>query len=133
AVLRAMTHDDVNHTGATHPMLTGKPSPRPDAPLNDDWPSYGSVLARLGRGQGPLPPFVSMMPRVPDGAPRFVEQSHGRGAGWLGPRYGPMRIDADASLPGYQVADFNLHADVPAPRADRRQALLRQLDRRRRG
>jgi uncharacterized protein (DUF1501 family) len=40
-----------------------------------------------------------------------------------------MRIDADASKPGYQVADFTLHADVPRERADRRQALLRDLDR----
>src|SRR5437870_6193545 len=86
-VIRSMTHTDVNHTTATHHLLTGRPSP--PGPLADDWPNYGAVLARLGRGTGPLPPYVSMMPVVPDGAPRFVEESHGQGAGVLGPIYNP--------------------------------------------
>jgi hypothetical protein len=86
------------------------------------------VLAKLGRGTGPLPPFVSMMPAVPDGAPRFVEQSHGQGAGWLGPVYEPMRIDADASKPDYRVGEFDLHADVPNERQNRRHALLGSID-----
>jgi uncharacterized protein (DUF1501 family) len=133
AVLRAMTHDDVNHTTATHYLLTGQALPRRGAALSEDAPHYGSVLAHLGRGRGPLPPFVSMMPEVPNGAPRFVEQSHGQGAGWLGPLFDPMRIDQDASKPTYRVADFALRADVPAARLHRRQALLRQLDGQRRG
>src|ERR1700683_2743104 len=91
ALVRSMTHNDVDHTKATHFLLTGKPGP-PGA-LSDDWPSYGAILAKLGRGRGLLPPFVSMMPAVPNGSPRFVEQSHGQGAGWLGSVYNPMRID----------------------------------------
>lgn len=128
AVIRSMTHGDVDHTGATHPLLTGHDLPRRGAPRAEDWPGYGAVLARLGRGKGPLPPFVSMMPKVPDGAPRFVEESHGQGAGWLGPLYEPLRIDADASKPDYRVADFALRADLPAERAGRRRALLRDLE-----
>jgi uncharacterized protein (DUF1501 family) len=129
AVLRSMTHPEVDHTVATHFLLTGRAVPRRGASRAEDWPSYGAVLAKLGRGTGPLPPFVSMMPKVPDGAPRFVEESHGQGAGFLGPLYEPMRIDADASQPDYQVADFHLHADVPLQRTERRRALLHDLDR----
>jgi uncharacterized protein (DUF1501 family) len=132
AIVRSLTHTDVDHTAATHFLLTGRAVPNRSAPESEDWPGYGAVLSYLGRGRGLLPPFVSMMPRVPNGAPRFVEQSHGRGAGWLGPRYAPMRIDEDASLAGYRVGDFALHADVPAARLDRRRALLRQVDRQRR-
>jgi uncharacterized protein (DUF1501 family) len=127
AVIRSMTHNDVDHTTATHYQLTGRPVPRRGAGLAEDWPGYGAVLARLGRGRGPLPPFVSMMPKVPNGAPRFVESSHGQGAGWLGPLYEPLRIDADASLPDYRVGAFDLHADVPRERSQRRRALLRDL------
>ncbi len=127
-IIRSMTHGDVDHTTATHQLLAGRPVPRRGAPLEEDWPTYGAVLARLGRGKGPLPPFVSMMPRVPDGAPRFVESSHGQGAGWLGPHWEPLRIDADASKPDYRVGDFELRADVPLERTDRRRALLRQID-----
>src|SRR5262249_46188720 len=117
ALIRSMTHNDVNHLTATHYLLTGKPAP--DGPLGDDWPSYGALLAKLGRGRGPLPPFVSMMPGAPGGAPRFVEQSHGRGAGWLGPFYTPMRTDAAASPPDYCGGGLALHAELsPARTAD---------------
>src|SRR5438445_9318357 len=106
ALVRSMTHNDVNHVTAPHMLLTGRPTP--GGALADDFPSIGAVLSRLGRGSGPLPPFVSMMPVVPNGAPRFVEQTHGQGAGWLGPLYQPMRIDADASLPDYRVGELAL-------------------------
>jgi hypothetical protein len=129
AIIRSMTHGEVDHTTATHFLLTGREQPRRGAPRAEDWPSYGGVLAKLGRGRGPLPPFVTLMPKVPDGAPRFVEESHGQGAGWLGPVYDPLRIDADPAGANYHVADFNLHADVPLARSNRRQALLRDLDR----
>jgi hypothetical protein len=126
ALIRSMTHDNVDHTRATHFLLTGKPPTA--ATLSDDWPSYGAILSKLGRGRGPLPPFVSMMPVVPNGAPRFVEQSHGQGAGWLGPLFNPMRIDADASLPDYRVGEFALSADLTHVRTGGRQQLLRSID-----
>jgi hypothetical protein len=128
AVVRSVTHDNVDHTAATHYLLTGRDVPSRNAPASEDWPGYGAIMSYLGRGQGPLPPFVSMMPVVPNGAPRFVEESHGRGAGWLGPQYGPLRIDADANLPTYNVGEFSLHADVPSPRVQERHDLLNQLD-----
>jgi len=132
ALIRSLTHDDVNHTTATHYQLTGRKLPRPGAQRSEDWPSYGAVLSRFGHGKGPLPAFVSMMPKVPNGAPRFVEESHGQGAGWLGPLHDPMRIDADASLPGYTVGDFALSADVPLVRTEQRRTLLDRLDAQRR-
>lgn len=130
-LVRSMTHNDVNHTTATHHLLTGKPAP--PGQLSDDWPNYGAILSKLGRGQGPLPPYVSMMPVVPDGAPRFVESSHGQGAGWLGPLHNPMRIDADASKPDYRVGEFALSADTPTGRMDERATLLERLDKQVRG
>jgi uncharacterized protein (DUF1501 family) len=126
-LIRSMTHADMNHLTATHHLLTGKPAPA--GPISDDWPNYGSVLAKLGRGRGPLPPYVSMMPVVPGGAPRFVEKSHGQGAGWLGAVYNPMRIDADASSPDYRVADFAPGPELPADRLRGRERLLQALDR----
>ena len=135
AILRSVTHGDVNHTTAPHWLLTGKPSPRGEGDTRtEDWPNYGAVLARLGRGKGPLPPYVSMMPVVPPphGAPRFVESTHGQDGGWFGPLYHPMRIDADASQPGYRVGEFDLRTDVPTTRADDRRSLLAQLDRQKR-
>jgi uncharacterized protein (DUF1501 family) len=86
------------------------------------------VLSKLGRGEGPLPPYISMMPVVPDGAPRFVEESHGQGAGLLGPLFNPLRIDADASKPDYRVGEFSPRPELNPDRARDRQALLRSID-----
>jgi uncharacterized protein (DUF1501 family) len=130
ALIRSMTHDDVDHTSATHFLLTGRANPR--GALSDDWPNFGAIMAMLRRGHGALPPNVSMMPVVPNGAPRFVEQSHGQGAGWLGPLFNPMRIDADGSRPDYHVGELALHADLTALRTGGRQRLLTDLERQQR-
>src|SRR5919201_78641 len=45
ALIRSMTHNDVDHTTATHFLLTGRGVPRRGAARAEDWPSYGSVLA----------------------------------------------------------------------------------------
>ena len=127
AVIRSMTHGDVNHLTGTHYLLTGQPPPPVDD-LRRDWPSLGSVLARLGRGREPLPPFVSMRPELENDVPRFVEQSHGQFAGWLGSAYDPLTIDADPSQPDYRVGEFELLEDVPETRLDERQSLLTALD-----
>lgn len=128
ALIRSMTHPDVDHTSATHFLLTGRDRPNRNAPIAEDWPNYGAVLSYLGRGKGALPPYVSMMPVVPNGAPRFVESSHGQGAGWLGPRFNPMRIDADASGPDYKVGELDLRVELGAGRLDDRRELQKKLN-----
>jgi len=80
-------------------------------------------MSQLNRGQGPLPPFVSMMPEVVNGSPRFVEQSHGSEAGWLGPQYAPLRIDDDGSKSDY-LGEFALKANLPDGRMGDRRGLL---------
>jgi hypothetical protein len=125
-LIRSMTHTDVNHITAPHMLLTGRTAPA--GALADDWPNYGAVLAKMGRGRGPLPPYVSMMPVVPNGAPRFVEETHGQAAGILGPVYNPMRIDSDASRPDYRVGEFEPRADVSESQLRDREGLLRSLD-----
>lgn len=127
AVIRSMTHGNVDHTTSTHYLLTGQPPPQ-TSDLRKDWPHVGSVMSRLGWGRAPLPPFVSMRPKLENDVPRFVEQSHGQFAGWLGPTYDPLTIDADPSRDDYRVGDFELLTDVPSTRLDERQALLTALD-----
>ena len=127
AIIRSMTHSDVDHTSATHFLLTGRDRLNRSAPIAEDWPNYGAILSYLGRGNGLLPPYVSMMPVVPNGAPRFVESSHGQGAGWLGPKYNPMRIDSDASSSEYKVGELDLRQELASGRLDERRALQKNL------
>ncbi len=152
AIVRSMTHGDVNHTTATHYLLTGQPSPPParrwagarhhragggallqqGAELRHDWPALGSVLAKLGRGHGPLPPYITMRPKLENDVPRFVEESHGQTAGWLGQSFDPLIIDADPSRSDYRVGDFSLPAEISARRLDDRKSLLTHIDDQRR-
>ncbi len=127
AIIRSMTHTNVDHTTATHYLLTGKP-PIPSGDLRKDWPHIGAVLAKLGRGRDPLPPFVSMRPKLENDVPRFVEQSHGQFAGWLGPTWDPLTIDADPSRADYRVGEIEPLDEVPAARMNRRRSLLSSLE-----
>ncbi len=128
ALIRSMTHGDVNHTTATHFLLTGQ-APPPVDDLSRDWPSIGSVLTHLNHGRPPLPTHVSMRPTVPNGAPRFVEQSHGQFGGWLGETVKPLTIDANPGLPDYRVGDFDRLPEIDGGRLGRRRSLLDELDR----
>ncbi|MBI2827038.1 MAG: DUF1501 domain-containing protein [Planctomycetia bacterium] len=127
AIVRSMTHTNVDHTTATSFLLTGQPPPA-DTKLRSDWPHMGAVLAKLGRGRGPLPPFVSMRPKLENDVPRFVEESHGQFAGWLGQAYDPLTIDADPSRREYRVGDFELPAEISVPRFDGRRDLLTEVN-----
>jgi hypothetical protein len=127
AIIRSMTHSDVNHTTATHYLLTGQ-APRPTPDLRSDWPHMGAVLAKLGRGTDPLPPFVQMRPKMPGDVPRFVEESHGQLAGWLGPVWDPLTIDARPDLPDYRVGEFQLQAGLTRERLQSRKNLLGSLE-----
>jgi hypothetical protein len=137
AVIRSVHHGDVNHTTATHALLTGHPiGVRGESgPLAEDWPHFGAVLARRGQGKArsAMPPFVQMRPIVPapEGAPRFVEQSHGQGAGWLGSSWNPLTIDDDPNRPEYTgaVAAFRLPDDLAPSRLEDRQKLLGEVNR----
>ena len=127
AIIRSMTHSDVNHTSATHYLLTGK-SPPASPDLREDWPHIGAVLAKLGRGNGALPPFVSMRPKLQNTVPRFVEQSHGQFAGWLGQTWDPLTIDSDPAKPEYRVGEMQLLNGLSDQRMDRRRSLLGRLE-----
>jgi len=124
-----MTHNSGDHTPATHFLLTGEPPPR-DTDQRAQWPHLGAVLSAVGRGRGPLPPFVSMRPKLPNDVPRFVEQSQGQFGGWLGPLHDPLTIDADPSLPDYRVGELTLQPEISVSRLESRRELLANLDRR---
>lgn len=127
AIIRSMTHTDVNHTTATHYLLTGQPPPV-DNVLRHDWPNIGAVLAKLGRGKDPLPPFVQMRPKMPGDVPRFVEESHGQFGGWLGSTWDPLTIDVRPDLPDYRVGDFLLQEGISQQRMRERQSLLSTVE-----
>ena len=127
AIVRSMTHTDVDHLTSTHYLLTGQAPPK-TVELRGDWPHMGAVLSKLGRGKEPLPPFVSLRPKLDNDVPRFVEQCHGQSAGWLGQTYDPLSIDANPAEADYRVGNFDLPAEMTTARLDARKTLLSDLN-----
>jgi hypothetical protein len=127
-IVRSMTHNNADHTPSTHFLLTGMPPPPTDN-RRLQWPNMGSVLAKLGRGRGALPTTIAMRPKLENDVPRFVEQSQGTFAGWLGSLYDPMIIDQDPSRPNYRVDGLQLSPDISAQRLADRQLLRGELSR----
>ncbi|MBM4004933.1 MAG: DUF1501 domain-containing protein [Planctomycetes bacterium] len=124
--IRSMTHNNADHTISTHYLLTGMPPPAV-TDIRAQWPALGSVLSRLGRGQGVLPPFISMRPKLENDVPRFVEQSQGQFAGWLGPLYDPMTLDQDPSRDDYRIGELRPRDGLDEARLRDRQLLRRTL------
>ncbi|MBX9656046.1 DUF1501 domain-containing protein [bacterium] len=128
AIIRSVTHGDVNHTTATHDLLTGSPH-RPGNDHRRSHPNISTIMAHLGRGRGPLPPAINMMPIDPKSdAPRFVEESMGQSAGWLGPIYDPMKMFDNASADDFRFGYFKLHESLTPSRMMDRRALLSSID-----
>ncbi len=126
-IVRSMTHNNVDHTAATHFLLTGQPPPMSKEKA-EQWPHIGATLSALGRGKGSLPRLVQMRPKVPGDVPRFVEQSQGQFGGWLGAAHDPLTIDDDPNRDDYAVPNMELSPELSVGRLEDRRGLLHDLE-----
>src|SRR5262245_53623891 len=121
AVLRGMTHGDSDHGRGYHIMMTGMiPGPGDfNATKNNNvHPSIGSLVAKLGKNNGSLPPYISVPGFLRSGGPAF-----------LGASYAPFVIEADPAAPDFSVRDIALPEGVANDRGLRRQTALREINR----
>jgi hypothetical protein len=132
-IVRSVTHADTVHTSAGYTMLTGVLHPKANAksatdiqPLGADHPHIGSLLAKV-RPPASGPAFVSLPEIIKDAG---VNEFPGQGAGFIGKRFDPFRIEGDPKTGAFRLPDVELPPDVPAMRLLDRQALLAKLDRR---
>ncbi len=112
ALIRSMTSPLGEHGLANQYLLTGyKPSPV----LN--YPSYGSVVARLRDPVGSLPPYVAI-----------PESRQPAGAGFLGNSFQPFVTGGDPGRAGFKVKDLDYFPGINAARMGRRREFLAKLD-----
>jgi uncharacterized protein (DUF1501 family) len=69
-----------------------------------------------------------MRPKVEGDVPRFVEESQGQFAGWLGPTHDPLTIDHDPNRADYRVAELKLQEGLNQRRLDERLSLRSGLN-----
>ena len=125
AVLRSMTHDDLDHGSACYLALTGQQHPRKSSnppPRPTDFPALGAVLKRY-RPTDRFP-HTAVHVNGPLLAPKEV--SPGQYGGFLGRSYEPAEIGnvtSERLLEGLDLPD-----DVSAARLQSRRDLLARLD-----
>ena len=121
AILRSLTHTDSDHGRGFHMMMTGVKAGVGDfngSQNNNQHPSIGSMVARLGRTNSTLPPYISV--------PNFLNSG---GSSFLGAGCMPFVIEADPAAPDFSVRDVTLPAAVTSDRSRRRQSALQKLNR----
>jgi Protein of unknown function (DUF1501) len=126
AILRGMTHGDSDHGRGFHIMMTGSKATGPgdfNGNKNSNvHPSFGSMVAKMTKTRGPLPPYISV--------PNFIDSG---GPAFLGASYAPFVIESDPAAPDFAVRDITLPAEITSDRNARRQAALREINRFERG
>lgn len=129
ALVRSVHHTTGSHPAGCYWMITGRRYPRAEglaaALSRQDMPHYGSVLARLRPPETPgLPAFVTLPEQMnPNGPIRA-----GQHAGFLGPAYDPMVLNADLTSAEFSIGELRLRDGLTEGRVLRRRALLEQAN-----
>jgi hypothetical protein len=125
-VVRALSHEDLDHGSAAYLALTGcyharrSSNPPPSA---SDAPTYGAVLRRLGRRSR----FVADAVHLNGPALMPFEPGPGQNGGLLGRAFEPLVVGDPAAAAG-AIPGLAPHVDLPPERMSDRLALKVALD-----
>ena len=121
-MLRSHSHNDNGHTTGCHYVLTGVKAAFADGantkiPVNDLYPSIGSVVARELGPKGGVPPYINMPHPLTAGGP-----------GFYGAEHAPFVIESDPVQPDFEVKDLRADERLSAERVNRRRKALENLE-----
>jgi hypothetical protein len=126
ALVRTMSHEDLDHGSALYLTLTGQYHPRrssnPPA-AETDWPTHAAVIKRLFPGRQ----FIDSAAHINGPALIPILQGPGQNGGFLGPDFSPLLLgdvtEQPMVLPGLAALP-----EVPIDRRDLRRQLLQRLE-----
>jgi hypothetical protein len=127
ALIRSMSHEDLDHGSALYLTLTGQYHARRSAnppPAPNDWPTQGSVVKRLLGVRQSLDAAVHL--NGPAQIP--INIGPGQNAGFLGTDFDPLLLGDVVANPAV-LPGLDPLPDLPGGRRDRRQSLLNALER----
>lgn len=129
ALIRSMHHEHNDHGRGSYWMFTGYKYPGSVPDVNSmsrqDMPHFGSVVAKLAPGHGPMFPFVTVPHRMDVAGGR----RSGQFAGMLGAKYDPMLTDGNPNDDDFRLKHLPLAPNVETKVIERRVGLLDQLNR----
>ncbi len=128
ALVRSMHHDHNDHGRAAYWMFTGEKYPRSVSDVNSmsrqDMPHFGSCMARIAPGDGPMFPFVFVPHRIDVAGGRRA----GQFAGILGGKYDPMLTGGNPNDDDFKLQHLPLAPSINAEVIQRRLRLVDQLN-----
>jgi len=127
AIVRSMSHTNLNHLNSTHWVLTGQAQPGAffdKIAARTDYPCYGSALDSIRPRNDGIPTAVNLPTYLMEGPLTWP----GQHAGFLGPRHDPWQIKQDPNRPGFEVEDLALPEGFTVERLQKRLDLLGTLD-----
>jgi uncharacterized protein DUF1501 len=128
AIIRSMTHHVKNHAPAGYYALSGM-APKRDIVsfgLNpDDYPAPGSVVSLLKPSTRPVPSYVQLSPPLVGDSGIQMPGLH---AGFLGPKFDPLKVTNDPNQAGFQVEELSLPESITDQRLSARRSLLQIVE-----
>jgi hypothetical protein len=121
-ILRSHSHNDNGHTTGSHYVLTGNRPNFADGansriPVNELYPSLGSIVSRELGTRGSVPPYINMPHPLTAGGP-----------GFYGAEHAPFVIESDPVQPDFEVKDLQTDERLSELRFKRRQRVLKGLE-----
>jgi uncharacterized protein (DUF1501 family) len=124
SIVRSLHHDSGDHFTGGHHMLTGRPGRVSGAKTDGEYPSIGSVVAKVrGANRPGMPPYVA----APHAASIGLSPGY-FGANYLGSSFNPFELHSDPNAAGYQVPNLRLANGLTVESLDDRRRLVSTFD-----
>jgi uncharacterized protein (DUF1501 family) len=123
SIVRSIWHNDGDHFGGAHRMLTGRPGAT-GADTMGKYPSIGSIATRMtGARRAGLPPYVA----VPHASTVGLRPGY-FGANYLGQPNDPFETDGDPNQKEFRVRNLQMSQGLTVDRIGDRRSLLHSFD-----
>jgi len=123
SIVRSIWHNDGDHFGGAHRMLTGRPGAT-GANTMGRYPSIGSIATKVTGARRPgMPPYVA----VPHASSVGIRPGY-FGANYLGQPYDPFETEGDPNAKEFKVRNLQLAQGLTVDRIGDRRSLLRSFD-----
>jgi Protein of unknown function (DUF1501) len=126
AIIRSMSHDDLDHGSATYLAMTGRYHPQKSAnppPRPSDFPTLGAVLSRVRPASGS--PYTAVHVNGPALVPELP--GPGQDGGFLGREHDPLLV-GDVTRDDAALPSLSPPPELPPLRLEARRTLLQSID-----
>ncbi|HEV2971807.1 MAG TPA: DUF1501 domain-containing protein [Pirellulales bacterium] len=124
SVVRSLYHNDGDHFGGAHRMLTGRPGAN-GADQAGKSPGIGAIAARVC---GPRTTGMPAYAAIPFASSVGLRPGY-FGGNYVGREFNPFETDGDPNAPNFKVQGFQLPPNLTLDRLESRRALRQHFDR----